>query len=207
MRSRSEIERRVGQETDAFVIQALRWVLENICPLCEHKKRLDYEIRLRKQEIGPEYLETKFGWTEGIVMAHMENHIEYDPDAAAHVEELRSQSIDTLDSASQLFQRMVVWLDELEELKDTTGLTSQWIADVTKLMGQANASLKLIGQLKKEIGVDSQLLLANAHMNDMSRLLVEVLASHPELLDQVELKMSALRAPVVDVDYTVVQDG
>ena len=69
-------------------------------------------------------------------------------------------------------------------------------------MGQANTSLRMIGQLKKEIGVDSQLLLQEARMADMSRLLVEILRPHPELLDEVELRMSALRAPVVDVDFT-----
>ena len=88
------------------------------------------------------------------------------------------------------------------------GSNSDFVADATRLIGQANTSLKLVAQLKKEIGVDSQLLLAQAQMNDMSRLLVDVLSGHPELLDQVELRMSALKEPVnvIDVDYQEVTD-
>ena len=45
-------------------------------------------------------------------------------------------------------------------------------------------------------------------MNDMSRILVEVLRGHPDLLDDVELRMSALRAPsIIDVDYTVTENA
>jgi hypothetical protein len=54
--------------------------------------------------------------------------------------------------------------------------------------------------LKKEIGVDSQLMLAQAQVNDMSRILIEVLGSHPQLLDQVELKMALLKEPSVIID-------
>ena len=88
------------------------------------------------------------------------------------------------------------YLDELEEQKDITGITSEFVADAAKLIGQANSSLKLVGQLKKEIGVDSQLLLAQAQVNDMSRMLVDVLGNHPDLLDMVELKMATLKEPI-----------
>ena len=55
--------------------------------------------------------------------------------------------------------------------------------------------------------MESQLLLANAQMNDMSRILVDVLGNHPELLDDLELRMASLRAPkVIDVDYTVTEN-
>ena len=72
------------------------------------------------------------------------------------------------------------------------------------MIAQANTSLKLVGQLKKEIGVDSQLLLASAQINDVSRILVETLADQPALLDSVERKLNALSAPI-DVDYEVVE--
>tara|TARA_R110002020_G_scaffold14346_8_gene51034 strand:- start:2326 stop:2934 length:609 start_codon:yes stop_codon:yes gene_type:complete len=196
MRTRIEIERRLGNETDVFVMDALKWVLEDNCAFCKHDKKKEYEISLKKQEITPEYLETKYSWSDGTVMHHMDAHIEYDEEEAEHIEEMRKESIDTLDRASNLFDRITVWMDELETLKDNTGgINSQWVSDVTKLVSQANASLKLIGQLKKEIGVDSQLLLAEARMVDMSRILVDVLGNHPQLLDQLEFKMALLKEP------------
>ena len=99
------------------------------------------------------------------------------------------------------------YLDELEEQKEIIGITSEFVTDAARLIGQANNSLKLIGHLKKEIGVDSQLLLAHAQINDMSRLLVDVLGEHPQLLDQVELRMASLREPIViqDVDFVAVE--
>ena len=84
------------------------------------------------------------------------------------------------------------------------GITSEFVADASRLIAQANTSLKLVGQLKKEIGVDSQLLLASAQINDVSRILVETLADQPALLDSVERKLNALSAPI-DVDYEVVE--
>jgi len=196
MRTRIEIERRLGNETDVFVMDALKWVLENNCEFCKHSKKKEFEISIKNQEVTPEYLETKYSWSDGTVMEHMDAHIEYDDEEAEHIEEMRKESIDTLDRASNLFDRITVWMDELETLKDNTGgINSQWVSDVTKLVSQANASLKLIGQLKKEIGVDSQLLLAEARMADMSRILVDVLGSHPQLLDQLEIKMALLKEP------------
>lgn len=203
MKSKSEIQKRLAAENDAFAIEVLRWVLDGGCPFCEHRERKEYEMGLRNEEFSPVYLENKHGWPDGTVMTHTENHIEYDPAEARHVEEMRTQSIDTLDLAYHLFDRLNVWMDELEEQKQAQGgISSEWVADVTKLMGQANTSLRMIGQLKKEIGVDSQLLLQEARMTQMSQLLVEILRPHPELLDEVELRMAALRAPVVDVEYT-----
>tara|TARA_Y100001972_G_C7526996_1_gene265691 strand:- start:326 stop:739 length:414 start_codon:yes stop_codon:yes gene_type:complete len=137
----------------------------------------------------------------------MDNHVNYDIEEASHIESARSQSIDTLDAAEDIVNRIRGYLDELEEQKEIVGMNSEFVADAAKLIGQANNSLKLIGHLKKEIGVDSQLLLAQAQINDMSRLLVDVLGEHPQLLDQVELRMAALREPihVQDVDYTVIE--
>jgi hypothetical protein len=106
--------------------------------------------------------------------------------------------------AEGLVRRLVGWLDELEVLKAQDGISSEWVADATKLVGQANTSLKLVGQLKKEIGVDSQLLLAENRMNDFMRQLVNTLEPHPDLLDQVELHMASLKSPkhtIVDVEW------
>ena len=208
MRSVGEIKRRMAQETDAFVIQALGWVLEDDCPVCNHKKCRELEIKLHNNDTSPDYLETKYGWPDGSVMTHMESHLEYAPDEAQSIEDSRKEAIDTLTSATEIFLQVKDWIGELGELKEQAGgINSGFVADVTKLLGQANASLKLIGQLKKEIGVESQLLLANAQMNDMSRILVDVLGNHPELLDDLELRMASLRAPkVIDVDYTVTEN-
>ena len=42
-------------------------------------------------------------------------------------------------------------------------------------------------------------------MNDMSRLLVDILGDQPELLDQFELRMSTLKEPtlIMDADFEV----
>ena len=208
MRSEREIQQRLASTNDAFVIEVLRWVLEGNCIMCEHPKRREQELAIHSQDYGAGYLEVKYNWAEGTVMNHMDNHINYDIEEATHIESARSQSIDTLDAAEDIVNRIRSYLDELEEQKEITGMTSEFVTDAAKLISQANNSLKLIGHLKKEIGVDSQLLLAHAQMQDMSRLLVDVLGQHPELLDQVELRMAALKEPisVVDVDFTVVNE-
>jgi len=200
MRSVREIQERLATTNDAFVIETLRWVLEGNCPICENKKRREFEIAIHTDEYGPEYLEVKYNWAEGTVMNHMNNHVDYDITEATHVETARRQSIDTLEAAEDIVLRIRGYLDELEEQKEVTGINSDFVADAAKLIGQANSSLKLVGQLKKEIGVDSQLLLAQAQVNDMSRILVDILADHPDLLDTVELKMASLKEPIVVIE-------
>ncbi len=208
MKTRIEIQQRLKNENDMFVLEVLRWVLDGGCVLCDHKNRKEYEKDLMNDETSPDFLEAKHKWPEGTVMAHMESHVEFDPDEAAHIEEARKQTINTLDAAEDIVVRVQNYLDELEERKEAHGgITSEFVADAARLIGQANSSLKLVGQLKKEIGVDSQLLLAHAQMNNMSNILVDVLRHSPELLDDIELRMAALKAPtnVVDVDYEVVE--
>tara|TARA_A100001201_G_scaffold28365_1_gene30856 strand:+ start:877 stop:1506 length:630 start_codon:yes stop_codon:yes gene_type:complete len=207
MKSEREIQERLASTNDAFVIETLRWVLDSDCMMCAHPKKREFELALHNQEYGAGYLEVKYNWPEGTVMNHMDNHINYDIEEATHIETARSQSIDTLDAAEDIVNRIRGYLDELEEQKEIVGMNSEFVADAAKLIGQANNSLKLIGHLKKEIGVDSQLLLAQAQMNDMSRLLVDVLGQHPELLDQVELRMAALKEPILiqDADFTAVE--
>ena len=205
MRTKTEIQQRLAVENDAFAIEVLRWVLAGGCEMCEHRDRKELEKQVFNEEASPSYLEAKYNWPTGTVMNHMDNHMEYDPKEARHIEEARSQSINTLDSAEDIVIRIRNYLDELEERKEAEGgITSEFVADASRLIAQANTSLKLVGQLKKEIGVDSQLLLASAQINDVSRILVETLADQPALLDSVERKLNALSAPI-DVDYEVVE--
>jgi hypothetical protein len=208
MKNVREIQQRLANENDAFVIEVLRWVLDGGCPMCDHKNRKQYEKDIMAEEATPDFIETKHNWPEGTVMTHMESHIEFDPEEAQHLENARVQSINTLDSAEDIVIRIRSYLDELEERKEQHGgITSDFVADASKLIGQANSSLKLVGQLKKEIGVDSQLLLAQAQMNNMSHILVESLRNHPELLDDIELRMMTLKAPanIIDVNYEVIE--
>lgn len=207
MRTKREIELRLHNENDAFVIEVLRWVLEGSCDFCEHKNRKEMELEVHTGDSSPAYLEGKYNWADGTVMHHMDYHMEYDPSEAKHVEEARSQSINTLDAAEDIVIRIQSYLDELEIRKEEEGgITSEFVADATRLIGQANSSLKLVGQLKKEIGVDSQLLLAQLQMSDISRILVDVLGHDHLLLDNVERKLNALSAPVIDVDYKEVNE-
>ena len=208
MKSRIEIEQRLHNENDVFVIEVLRWVLDGGCPMCDHKNRAEYERQLIAEEVTPDFLEAKHSWPDGTVMTHMESHVEYDPVVAGEVEDARAQSINTLDAAEDIVRRITNYLNELEQQKEATGeITTEFVADAARLIAQANSSLKLVGQLKKEIGVDSQLLLAQAHMNNMSHILIDVLRDTPELLDQVELRMAALREPtsVQDVEFEVIE--
>ena len=205
MRTKTEIQQRLAVENDAFAIEVLRWVLAGGCEMCEHRDRKELEKQVFNEEASPSYLEAKYNWPTGTVMNHMDNNMEYDPKVGRHIEEARSQSINTLDSAEDIVIRIRNYLDELEERKEAEGgISSEFVADASRLIAQANTSLKLVGQLKKEIGVDSQLLLASAQINDVSRILVETLADQPALLDSVERKLNALSAPI-DVDYEVVE--
>ena len=81
-------------------------------------------------------------------------------------------------------------------------MTSEWIADATKLLAQGQGFLKLVGQLKKEIGVDSQLLLADKKVDNMMGILVEVLKNEPVYLDQIQLQLATLQTPVAIIDDT-----
>jgi hypothetical protein len=209
MRSRKEIEDRLTRTNSALEMEMLMWVLEsNECLLCGISNRREIEVGIHKQEITPSFLEEKYSWPMGTVMTHMDEHIDYDPLEAQHMEKMRSESINTLDSAQDIVGRLLGWIDELEAQKDSDGgITSEWVADATKLVGQANTSLRLVGQLKKEIGVDSQLLLAQAQMDNVMGILVSTLRDQPQLLDTVELQLAALKPPshIQDVDFEVIE--
>jgi len=209
MKSEREIQERLARTNSAIEIELLMWVLESTdCPLCGMANRREIELGVNKQEITPSFLEEKYSWSEGTVMNHMDEHIEFDPKEAHHIEKLRGESINTLDMAQDIVGRLIGWIDELEQHKDEVGgITSEWVADATKLVAQANTSLRLVGQLKKEIGVDSQLLLAQAQMDNVMGVLVNTLAEQPHLLDKVELQLASLKPPshIQDVDFEVIE--
>lgn len=205
MRKRRDIEERLAREGNALTIETLRWVLDTPnCPMCGIANRRDLEVGIHTDEVTVAYLEEKYSWPVGTVMTHMDEHVDYDPEEAKHMEKMRYESINTLDAAQDIVQRLLGWLDELEAVKDSEGgITSEWVADAAKLVAQANTSLRLVGQLKKEIGVDSQLLLAQKQMDNVMGVLVNTLQDQPQLLDQIEMRVAALKPPshVIDIDW------
>ena len=220
MRTKAEIQNRINEyperlyapyasDTQIASVNALRWVLETPnCALCQLPNRREVEVKIHRGEMTPAFLETKYNWPVGSVNAHMDMHLEYSPIEASHIEKMRDESISTLNVAENLVQRLVSWVDELEDRKATEGLTSEWIADATKLLAQGQGFLKLVGQLKKEIGVDSQLLLADKKVDSMMGILVEVLKNEPVYLDQIQLQLASLQTPVAtydDADFEVVE--
>jgi len=208
MKSRWLIEQRLvhDMELDPISAAALRWVLESPeCPLCNMANRREVELDIFTGKVTTAYIEAKHDWPTGIAEEHMGHHLDYDPTEAREMEYLRSESITTLDMASDIFGRIQKWLDEWECEKEVEGISREWITEATKLVGQANSSLKLIGQLKKEIGVDSQLLLAQQRVDGVMGIIVDVLRDKPELLNDMEIRLAALRAPthVIDAEFVI----
>jgi len=202
MKSKWLIEQRLAIEEDPNVVETLKWILESPeCPMCNHPQVRDLEIQVFNGNMTPSYLEIKNGWPTGIVEEHMQEHMTYDPQEAKEVEETRREAITTLDMAEDVFSRINSWLDEWEAVKNADGIDGEWLANATRLIGQANSSLKLIGTLKKEIGVDSQLLLANQQVNGVMGILVDVLRGEDSLLNQIELRVAAMKSP------TYIQEG
>jgi len=208
MKSKWLIEQRLDEEEEPLIIEALKWVLESPeCPLCNHPMRKEIELSVFNGDNTSAYIEAKNSWAAGIVEEHMGDHIEFDSTEATRIEKLRDESISTLDMAQDVFGRVQRWLDEWEEKKDDNeGITREWLAEATKLVNAANQSVKLIGTLKKEIGVDSQLLLVQQQVNGVMGIIVDVLRDQPALLNQMELRLGALKAPIHDVDFEVVDE-
>ncbi len=208
MKTEQEIRERMAASANLFEIEALVWVLETPeCAICGMGNRREIEVGVHKGDITPSYLEEKYSWTTGTVMTHMDSHVTFDPAEATHMEKMRAESVSTLDMAQDIVSRLLNWLDELEAQKDSGGgITSEWVADAAKLVGQANTSLKLVGQLKREIGVDSQLLLAQNQVEGIMGILVNTLADQPHILDTIELRVAALKPPshTIDTDWEVV---
>lgn len=185
------------------VIDELEWVLgtkEGECPMCVHPQRTQHEMAITTETITVSFLEAKLNWPTGTVMEHMNSHIEFDPAKSDAVEAMRSETINTLNSAEDLIMRMNSWLNEWEHKKDMEGITDEWIASATRLASECNRGLKLVGTLKKEIGVDSQILLAQSKVDAVMGILVDTLRDQPHLLDNIELQMATLKSPTY-IDY------
>jgi len=204
MKSRYLIQQRLLEEVDPSKIEALEWVLLSPeCPICNHRDRKDLEVRLFRQEITPSFLEQKSGWASGIVDEHMSHHIDADPEEEKHIEKMREESVNTLNVAENLLQRCCNYLDEWEDQRQGMPIDEDWIMTATRIVAEANRGLKLVGQLKQEIGVDSQLLLAERRMNLLMTGIVDVLKDEPQLLDQIEFRIAALKPATIDVEYEV----
>lgn len=205
MRSEHEIRRAFEMTDNETEERVLAWVLtetEYPCPMCAHPSCTTWEQRIQSNILLPTHLETQQRWPFGTVSDHMEQHRVYDHAQAASIERARSESISTLAVAEDIAQKLVSWIEELEQRKDEEGITSEWVADASRLVGNANSSLRLIGQLKQEIGVDSQLLLAHNRVEGIMGVIVDVLAGEPQLLDKVEMRLSALKEPTNIIDIT-----
>lgn len=205
MKTRSEILQFFQETTDEVVERTLAWVLEasdSTCPMCSNPAHRTWEVKLMTGQITTVALESSNNWPSGTIQDHMDNHRQYDHAEAALIEQARTESISTLNVAEGIAQKLIIWIEELEHRKVTEGITSEWVADAARLTNQANQSLRLIGQLKKEIGVDSQLLLAQNRVDSIMGVLVHVLGDKPDLLDAVELQLAALKEPthIIDLD-------
>ena len=207
MKTETEIREMMSRKNPKGWGEALAWVLENTdCPMCNRADRRELEIRVHRGDSTAAYIEQKYQWPMGTVMNHMDMHVEYDPTEAAYLEEARSETINTLNVTEGIVQRVVSWIEELEQRKDDEGMTDEVIGSFTKLVAQAQGVLKLAGQLKREIGLDNQLLLAERRDEMLMGVLVEVLRNEPVYLDQIQLRLAALAPPtyVQDTDFEVV---
>lgn len=205
MRTEHEIRRAFEMTEDPTEERVLAWVLtesDHPCPMCAHPLCKTWEVKIQHNVLLPTHLETNQRWPHGTVSDHMDNHRSYDHGHAAAVEKARGESISTLAVAEDIAQKLVSWIEELEQRKDEEGITSEWVADASRLVGNANSSLRLIGQLKQEIGVDSQLLLAHNRVEGIMGVIVDVLAGQPELLDKVEMRLALLKEPTNVIDIT-----
>ena len=207
MKTRKQIEKRLSESQDDIEIDVLRWVLiAPDCPICESHERAEIEMKVYRGETTASFLEQKYGWLAGSVNVHLSDHEDYDPVKAGLIEAMRQDTINTVNLAENMAQKIDSWISELEAQRSAEYIDSDFIADATRLTAQLGGYLKLAGQLKKEIGVDNQLLLAQRQLDEVMYVLVDTLKEHPKLLDQVELRVSTLKAPVVDAKYEVLDD-
>ena len=204
MKSKREISERMRTEMDDRVVEALMWVLEDDgCAFCSHPQRRDLEVRLRSNQTTATFVETKLNWPVGTVRSHMDTHIEADPVEEAYVESMRKESINTLNTAEGVVMRLQSYLDEWEQEKDINGIDAEWIAMATSLTRELKGGLKLVGTLKKEIGVESQILLMRGRQDALMRILISELEEQPQLLDNIHREMMMLEAPVFEVEGDV----
>jgi|TARA_R110000824_G_scaffold8365_3_gene37879 hypothetical protein len=206
MKTRIQVEQRLAESQDDSEIKTLKWVLvAPDCPLCVAYNRTELEMKIHRGEVTAVFLEQKYGWLPGSVNTHLTDHDEYDPVKAGLIEAMRQDTINTLNLAENTAQKIADWLTELEAQRSPEYIDTDFIADATRLTAQLGGYLKLAGTLKKEIGVDSQLLLAQRQLDEVMYILVDTLKKQPELLDQIELRVSALKAPIIDAAYEVME--
>lgn len=190
------------------VLEELQWVVESTtdCPFCSHPQRSLLETQINNETKTVSFVEQKMNWPIGTAIEHMQSHIEYDPAKSGAMEAMRQETINTLNTAEDLLQRMNSWLDEWEQQKDLEGISEEWILTATRLASECNRGLKLVGTLKKEIGVDSQLLLAQRKVDMVMGILVDSLQDQPNVLDAIEIQIAALKEPtyIQDAVYEVI---
>ena len=162
-------------------------------------------MKIHRGEVTAVFLEQKYGWLPGSVNVHLTDHEDYDPVKAGLIEAMRQDTINTLNLAENTAQKIADWLTELEAQRSPEYIDTDFIADATRLTAQLGGYLKIAGALKKEIGTDSQLLLAQRQLDEVMYILVDTLKAQPELLDQIEFRVSSLKSPVVDAKYEVVE--
>mgnify|MGYP001284074809 FL=1 len=203
MKNREQIRERMVSEEDDSIVEALMWVLEDDgCAFCSHPQRRDIEMRIRSGQSTGTFIETKLRWPTGTVRSHMDSHLGADPVEEAYVENMRKETINTLNSAEAVVERIQSYLDEWEEQKDIHGMDAEWVAMATSLTRELKGGLKLVGQLKKEIGVESQILLMRGRQDALMRILIHELEGYPNVLDNIHREMLMLEAPI-DVEGTV----
>ena len=99
MRSVKEIRERYNTTDCPITEDILTWVLaENLkdCPFCDHPQRRSLELRLSRDEMTVAFLEAKMNWPPMTIYDHIQNHMEYNAEEAALVENIRSETISTL---------------------------------------------------------------------------------------------------------------
>ena len=206
MKTRRHIDVRLSESQDDTEIEVLKWVLKAPdCALCQSPSRVELEMKIHRGEVTAVFLEQKYGWLPGSVNVHLTDHEDYDPVKAGLIEAMRQDTINTLNLAENTAQKIADWLTELEAQRSPEYIDTDIIADATRLTAQLGGYLKLAGALKKEIGTDSQLLLAQRQLDEVMYILVDTLKAQPELLDQIEFRVSSLKSPVVDAKYEVVE--
>ena len=206
MKTRRHIEVRLSESQDDTEIEVLKWVLKSPdCALCQSPSRVELEMKIHRGEVTAVFLEQKYGWLPGSVNVHLTDHEDYDPVKAGLIEAMRQDTINTLNLAENTAQKIADWLTEFEAQRSPEYIDTDFIADATRLTAQLGGYLKLAGALKKEIGTDSQLLLAQRQLDEVMYILVDTLKAQPELLDQIEFRVSSLKSPVVDAKYEVVE--
>ena len=206
MKTRRHIEVRLSESQDDTEIEVLKWVLKSPdCARCQSPSRVELEMKIHRGEVTAVFLEQKYGWLPGSVNVHLTDHEDYDPVKAGLIEAMRQDTINTLNLAENTAQKIADWLTELEAQRSPEYIDTDFIADATRLTAQLGGYLKLAGALKKEIGTDSQLLLAQRQLDEVMYILVDTLKAQPELLDQIEFRVSSLKSPVVDAKYEVVE--